>query len=101
MNAGTIDLPIEKIKAYCAEKPIQRLSLFGSALHGDMHAESDVDLLVEYVPDAPVGLIGMCGHEIDLGDIVGRKVDLLTPPELSPYFREEVVESARLLYEKE
>ena len=100
MNAGTIDLPIEKIKAYCAEKPIQRLSLFGSALHGDMHAESDVDLLVEYVPDATIGL-RVVRHASEFSAIIGRKVDLLTPSELSPYFREEVVKSARLIYAKE
>jgi len=58
-------------------------------------------LLVEYLRDARVGLFGMGGHLMDLSDIVGRRVDLCTPNGLSKYIRDEVLASARLIYEKE
>lgn len=95
-----IELPLKAIREYCAGQPIKRLSLFGSFLHGDAHVDSDVDLLVEYVPGAPVGFLTMAGQEIELTEIVGRRVDLRTANELSRYFRQEVVDSARLIYEQ-
>ncbi len=94
-----IDLPLKAIRKYCAGQPIKRLSLFGSFLHGDAHVDSDVDLLVEYVPGARVSLLTIAGQEIDLSEIVGKRVDLRTANELSRYFRQEVVDSARLIYE--
>jgi len=100
-QAITLDLPLEEIREYCATQPILRLSVFGSALRGELTPESDIDLLVEYLPDARVGLFGMGGHLMDLSDIVGRRVDLCTPNGLSKYIRDEVLASARLIYEKE
>ena len=94
-------LPIEKIREYCETQPIARLSLFGSAARNELTPESDVDLIVEYMPNARVGLFAMSGHRLDLVDIVGREVDLCTPNGLSPYIRDEVLDSARLIYDKE
>lgn len=91
-------LPIDKIREYCADQPILRLSPFGSAARNELTPESDIDLLVEYKPDARVGLFDMGGHLMDLQDIVGRKVDLVTPKGLCPYIRDEVLDGARLIY---
>ena len=96
----TIDLPVEAICAYCETQPIRRLSLFGSALRDEVRPESDIDLLVEYLPGAKIGYFELAQHRIDLSDLLGWKVDLRTPKELSRYFRQEVIDSARLLYEK-
>lgn len=95
-----IALPIDAIRAYCAGQPIHRLAVFGSVLRADFSPDSDVDLLVEYVPGVPVTYLDMAGQEIDLGEIVGRKIDLRTPAELSPYFRQQVIESAQVIYER-
>lgn len=92
------DLPQDKIREYCASQPIQRLSVFGSAARNELTPESDIDLLVEYETDASVGLFAMGGHLMDLQDIVGRKVDLVTPKGLCPYIRDEVLDDARLIY---
>ena len=94
-------LPADKIVEYCARKPILRLSVFGSAAKEDLRPESDIDLLVEYVPDARVGLFEMGGHLVDLTEIIGRKVDLVTPKGLCKYIRDEVLETARIIYAKE
>ena len=66
-----------------------------------MTPESDIDLLVEYDPHARVGLFAMGGHLMDFQDIVGRKVDLVTPNGLCKYIRDEVLESAQVIYAKE
>ena len=51
----TLDMPLEAIREYCATQPIQRLSLFGWALREELTPESDIDLLVEFVPEAKIG----------------------------------------------
>ena len=61
--------------------------------------ESDIDLLVEYRPGTTITLLTLAGHEIDLGELIGWKVDLRMPGELGKSFRQQVVDSARLLYE--
>ena len=99
-ESNAVALPLDAIRDYCAGQPIRRLSLFGSTLRGDRQADSDVDLLVEYAPDAPVGLLTMAGQEIALSEIVGQRVDLRTAEDLSRYFRQEVVDSAQLIYEQ-
>ena len=91
-------LPEDKIREYCASQPIRRLSVFGSAVRGELTPESDIDFLVEYLPDARVGLFAMSGHRLDLIEIVGREVDLATPNSLSPYIRQAVLDSAELIY---
>jgi len=100
-DAKTVSLPLEDIREYCSRQPILRLSLFGSALRGELTADSDIDLLVEYVPGARIGLLAMSGQEIALSDIIERPVDLRTPQDLSRYFRQEVIDSAQMIYEKE
>ncbi|MDE2819072.1 MAG: nucleotidyltransferase domain-containing protein [Chloroflexota bacterium] len=92
------DLPEDKIREYCATQPIRRLSVFGSALRNELTPESDIDLLVEYLPDARIGYFELAQQEIDLSELIGGKVDLRTPNELSRLFRQEVIENARLLY---
>lgn len=96
-----IELPLDAIRAYCATQPIKKLSLFGSALRGELREEGDIDLLVEYFPEARVGYFKLAQQEIDLSALIGRKVDLRTPSELSRFFRQDVIDAARLLYAKE
>ena len=94
----TLDLPLAAIRDYCAKQPIQRLSVFGSALRGDFREDSDIDLLVEYKSEAQVGL-EFFQHMVDLSEIIGRTVDLRTPEDLSRYFRHTVCEEAIPIFE--
>ena len=63
------------------------------------HFEKDVDILVEFEPGARVGLIRLSGLEIELGNIVGRKVDLNTPGFLSKYYRDQILAEADVQYD--
>ena len=97
---NTHRLPIGKvqIEAFCKRHYIRKLSLFGSVLRSDFNNESDIDVLIEFESGHVPGLIGLAGMECELAELLGRKVDLRTPQDLSPYFRDQVVASASVQY---
>jgi predicted nucleotidyltransferase len=88
----------ETIAEFCRRHSVQRLALFGSMLTGHTRRDSDVDLLVEFVPGHRVSLFGLGGMITELSDLLGRPVDLRTPEDLSPYFRQQVLQTAKTLY---
>lgn len=98
MRALPIALPEQAIAEFCRGNGIRRLALFGSVLRDDFSPESDVDLLVEFEPTKRIGLIGFERLQIDLTQMLGRKVDLNTAGFLSPYFVEEVLREAVPVY---
>ena len=90
----------EALAALCRRYRIRRLSLFGSTRSGSARADSDVDLLVEFEPDAKPSLLTMAEIELVLSPLLGgRKVDLRTAEDLSRYFRDEVVRTAERQFE--
>jgi predicted nucleotidyltransferase len=99
MTRARIDIPSDKIADFCRRNRIRRLALFGSVLRDDFGPSSDVDVLVEFEPGARVGLLKLAGMEIELGEILGRTVDLNTPGFLSDYFREAVLAEAEVQYD--
>ena len=98
MSRPTVQLPNEEIERFCKKHYIRKLSLFGSALRQDFGPESDIDLLVDFDPEHIPGLIRLAGMEIELSEILGRKVDMRTLEDLSPYFRREVLDAAQERY---
>jgi uncharacterized protein len=89
----------EALAAFCRANGIRRLSLFGSRLKGTARPDSDVDLLVEFEPEAQVSLFDVAGMEFELSDMLdGLKVDLRTALDLSRYFRDEVVRMAEPVF---
>ncbi|MDD3487313.1 MAG: nucleotidyltransferase domain-containing protein [Candidatus Moranbacteria bacterium] len=78
---------------------IKKVSLFGSYLHENAKAGSDVDILIEFKPKTSVGFFKLAEIYRHFKDRLGKEVDLVTPPALSKYFREEVIQSAEKIYE--
>ena|SRR5260221_7714065 len=95
-----IDIREDEITEFCRRYPIRKLSLFGSVLRSDFNQVSDVDMLVEFQADARIDLFDMADMEIELTELLGRKVDLRTPEDLSHYFRQQVMTTAQPLYEQ-
>jgi len=94
-------LPIdpEALAEVCRRHRIRKLSLFGSRLKGTAGPSSDIDLLVEFEPDADVTLLDMARIEIELSERMrGHRVDLRTAGDLSRHFRDEVVRMAEPQY---
>jgi len=89
----------KEIKDYCKANKIKKLSLFGSYLANTHKEESDIDLLVEFDENANYGLLDVARMERELSDLIGKKIDLRTPNELSRYFRDMVVREAKVKYE--
>jgi len=70
---------------------VRRLALFGSAARGEMGKDSDVDILVEFEPEARVGLLGFVRLQRYLSDLLNAPVDLVTRDALRPEFREKIL----------
>ncbi len=93
-----INIPNEEIDRFCEQYHIEKLAFFGSVLRDDFTPESDIDILVEFHPEHIPGLIRLSLMENELSHLFQRKVDLRTPEDLSPYFRQEVLDSALIQY---
>lgn len=88
---------LAQLKTLCREYGVRRLALFGSATRSDFTPESDLDVLVEFVPGTRTGL-RLFELEASLADLLGRRVDLSTPGFLGVSFRDRVLREARNLY---
>ncbi len=97
-TAPRLNLSQDLLAEFCRRHHIRQLSLFGSVLRDDFRPDSDVDMLVEFEPGVKIGLIQLAGIELELSELVGRKVDLRTPADLSRYFRQAVLETAQVQY---
>jgi len=99
MAGQRISIPKRELRSFCRRNGVRRLMLFGSVLRDDFGPSSDVDVLVEFAPEAHVSLIDMARLERELTSLLGRQVDLRTPAELSRYFRDEVMAEAEVQYD--
>ncbi len=89
-----IEVDHGSIAEFCRRNQVRRLAFFGSVLRDDFSPESDVDVLVEFLPEARVSLFDMARMQNELAMIIGRAVDLRTLQELSRYFRDDVAAEA-------
>ncbi len=98
LNLGNAFVDEVALTELCRRYRVRELSVFGSAARGDMRPSSDIDLLVEFLPDAEVDLVDHAALMLDLARLLGRKVDLVSKNGLKPLIRASVLEEARLLY---
>lgn len=93
-----IHLDANLVAEICQQHAIRELALFGSVTRDDFRPESDVDVLIDFEPDARVGLFEFVGIRDKLAALVGREVDLVTKRMLSPYFKDEVLANREVVY---
>ena len=74
---------------------VQHIAVFGSTARDQANEHSDVDVLVEFVPEAPVGLFVFVEVLDFLGDVLGTRIDLATPGALRPEMRGQILAEAR------
>ena len=84
---------------FCRERGIRRLALFGSILREDFSPDSDVDMLVEYLPGRHPGLM-LFRQQDELAARLKRRIDLHTPASLSRHFCSDVLAAALPIYEQ-
>ncbi len=80
------------VRAAVSRRRASNPRVFGSVLHGEDRDESDIDILVDALPRATLFDLG--GLQMDLQDILGVRVDLVTPAELPRRIRAKVVAEA-------
>ena len=98
IQLGSVQVDKAKLADLCCRYHVRELSIFGSAARGDVRPESDIDLLVEFLPDARVDLFDYSGLMLDLSELIGCKVDLVSKKGLKPLIRDSVLKEARPVY---
>ncbi len=98
MIINGVNFPDDKLAAFCDRHGVSRLLVFGSILRDDFRPDSDVDVLVEFLPGRTPGMFGFGAMILELSELIGRQVDLRTPYDLSRYVRPFVLREARLLH---
>ncbi len=93
-----VEVSSERLESLCKRYEVKELSLFGSRARGEHRPDSDVDLLVEFLPDASIGLIGYSKLQRELQSIFGLNVDLVTKIGLKPIVRNYVLQDLKPLY---
>ncbi|CAN5146642.1 nucleotidyltransferase [soil metagenome] len=93
-----IKFDAEALAELCRRYDVRELSLFGSVLRDDFRDDSDVDILVEFKPGAPIGLFEFSDLKYALADLLGRDVDLVEKPGLKAVIRDDVLASAEVLF---
>lgn len=98
MTAQLSALPMQELGVLCSRYHVRELSIFGSSERGDAGPGSDIDLLVEFMPDATPGFITFSRLQRDLSELLHRPVDLVPKGGLKPTIRRQVLAEARVVY---
>jgi predicted nucleotidyltransferase len=102
MNIRAIDLPQKQIANFCQRWKIGDFALFGSILRDDFRQDSDIDVLVSFLPDATWGLFDLVTMQQELEQILGREVDLIERQTIEQSHnwirRKEILSTAETIY---
>jgi predicted nucleotidyltransferase len=97
-HVSRIEVDSEKIEEFARRVGVQELALFGSVIREDFSPDSDVDVLVTFLPGTKVSLFDLVDMTDQLAQILGRPVDLVTKQGLKPLIRQSVIDSSRVIY---
>jgi uncharacterized protein len=98
MTKLKISISKRQLAAFCQKYQVRRLALFGSVLRDDFRADSDVDVLVQFLPEARVSFITLGKMQRELSSLFQRPVDLVPQDGLKAVIRDEVLTSAQEVY---
>jgi uncharacterized protein len=68
------------------------IRVFGSVVRGEEREDSDIDLLVDFLPGST--LLDQVGLIDELSTILGRKVDIVSERSLNKYLRQRILQEA-------
>ncbi|MEL7083152.1 MAG: nucleotidyltransferase family protein [Cyanobacteria bacterium J06597_1] len=102
MTIGKVRIPAEEITAFCHKWQVTEFSLFGSVLRDDFRPDSDIDVMVQFHPEANPTFSTLDKMEAELKTIFHRDIDLITRQgiETSRNYlrRNEILSSAQVIY---
>lgn len=93
-----LNISADDIQRFCQRYQIRELALFGSVLRNDFRIDSDIDVLVEFEPEAQIGLRALSRMQRELSTIFHRPVDLVTKTGLKPKIRQIILNNMQVLY---
>lgn len=97
-----IEIPESLIKDFCHKWGIREFALFGSVLRDDFRDDSDVDVMVQFDPEAHRTLFDLMEMQDELREVFGREVDILTRRGVEQsrnYIRKkEILSTAEVIY---
>ncbi len=98
ISFGVVSIDEAKLAGICRRYQVRELAVFGSAAKGEMRPDSDIDLLVDFLPEAQIGLLEHAGLMLDLTELLGRRVDLVSKRALKPLIRDAIIREALPVY---
>ena len=94
-----IDVPIEKIEAFCQKWGVEELSLFGSVLRDGFGPDSDVDVMLKFKPGYGFTFENTPDIQDELQAIFGCSVDVIEKGRIrNPFRRHAIMNSYRVVY---
>ena len=93
-----INIKHESLEAFCQLYQVRRMSLFGSVIRDDFQGESDIDILIQFNPDARISFMTLGRMQRELETLFQRPVDLVPQDGLKPVIREEILSNAQEIY---
>jgi uncharacterized protein len=99
MGIPHLSVSDDRIADFCRRWKITEMFVFGSVVRADFRADSDVDVLVSFEPDAGWTLFDLATIQAELAAVLGRPVDLIEEAALrNPYRRAAILKSRQLVY---
>ena len=99
MKQPKIDIPLDKVEAFCCKWKIKEFALFGSVLREDFRPDSDVDVLVTFEPDGDFTFDDQMEMQEEIEAIFDRKVDLVEKRLIrNPFRRYEILTTKEVVY---
>lgn len=95
---GRVTADPREVEAFCRSHRVSEMSIFGSVLREDFGPESDIDVLVDFLPQTRTSLFRLVDMQDELSKIFGRQVDLVTKPSLHPLIRDQVLRGREVIY---
>jgi hypothetical protein len=94
-----IPVSSEQIAEFCRRWKITEFALFGSVLRDDFHADSDIDVLLTFVPEQWLTWDDWQAMQTEIEALFRRKVDLVSKKYLkNPYRRHEILNTRQVIY---
>ncbi|MBV8844301.1 MAG: nucleotidyltransferase family protein [Bryobacterales bacterium] len=94
-----VELPLDKIAEICRKYSVREMGIFGSAARGEATSESDIDILLDFLPDSGMSLFRLDDLNRELEEVLGRRVDLASKRGLKKRVRPHVMHDLRIVYE--
>jgi uncharacterized protein len=93
----------QQLSEFCQRRQISELALFGSIIREDFRSDSDIDILVTFMPNIKLSLLDLVDMQYELEDLSHRPVDLITKKSVinstNWIRRKEILNTAQVIYE--